>query len=130
MLGFRSRCRGVWFEEPSAVILQARVCEGGGPPRHGDPKSGTKPETADTDKVTLPRCAPSSTRSDGPSRRYCTPELQGLAVGFQLRMRGEINASSVVTFNNLETAVETNGRDGRRAEARYMPNRNFVFAHT
>src|SRR5438105_4987637 len=56
MLGAPSPCRGVWFEEPSAVIPQARVCEGGGQPRYGDPKSGTKLETADTDKVTLPRC--------------------------------------------------------------------------
>src|SRR2546426_10455712 len=56
MLGVPSPCRGVWFEEPSAVIPQARVCEGGGQPRYGDPKSGTKLETADTDKVTLPRC--------------------------------------------------------------------------
>jgi hypothetical protein len=32
------------------------------PPRHGDPKLGTKPETADTDKDSLPRRVPSSTR--------------------------------------------------------------------
>jgi hypothetical protein len=60
--GLLSPSRRVAFEEPSAAIPQARVCEGGGRPRHGDPKLGTKPETAATDKVTLPRGAPSSTR--------------------------------------------------------------------
>jgi hypothetical protein len=40
--------RRVLVEEPSASIAHARVCEGRGRPRYGDPYSGTKPETADT----------------------------------------------------------------------------------
>ena len=42
---------------------------GGDPPRYGDPKLGTKPETADTDKVTLPRCVIS------PTRRTCAGRI-------------------------------------------------------
>ena len=42
------------------------------PPRHGDPKLGTKPETADTDKESLPRRVPSSTR-----RKFDMDDLVG-----------------------------------------------------
>jgi hypothetical protein len=40
--------RGVLREEPSASIAHARVCEGRGRRRYGNPYSGTKPETVDT----------------------------------------------------------------------------------